>query len=514
MRLAGAMLAAVAALLATAPGAHAAVTCDYSSAGKLLTVDADVADAQLLVVAGEIRVSEGGINNSVACTGPGGPPTVTNTGAISITGGANDKVFINGADDFVPGPDPQDGSDSGGGSKEIEIFVNLDTGRGSELIVTTGDGGGVIIAGTSGINANVVGEVGADADIFPNGGERVSLHGGSGNDELRARGGSGTGGPLIDGIGLDGKDGTDALESGDGPDEILGGPGNESIFGGAGDDTILPGPGNDLANGATGSDTLVLTPSGGQPIAVDLAISGAQPTGEGNETFLNFENASSLDGGPATLRGDDGPNVLTSGSLDDTLEGRGGVDELVATEGADTLLVRDGGPDTVDCGPDSDTVTADAPGIDMLTGCETVIFPAAPAPGGGGTPSAAAFGARTLVRLALARRRIPARGPLAVRVSNGNDFAVSGRLSGRTTKRFAVGQRRRRIKVRPKSFRVAANGRKTVRLRLPKPLRRQLARRRKLSLRLVATVRDPSGNTRIVRKTLRPRLRGRARALP
>ena len=386
-RLGGATLAAIAALLAAPAGAHAAVTCDYSSSGKLLTVSVVDADALLRVVAGEIKVSQGGSNNDVACTGPGGPPTVTNTGAISVTGGAFDKVFIRGADDFVPGPDPQDGSDSGGGSKEIEIFVNLDEGRNSELIVTTGDGGGAIVAGTSGINANSAGEAAPrDADIFPIGGERVSLHGGSGNDELRARGGSGTGGPVTEGIGLDGKDGTDALESGDGPDDILGGPGNETIFGGGGDDTILPGPGNDTANGGTGTDTLVLTPSGGQPITVDLAIAPPQETGEGDDAFLNFENASSLDGGPATLRGDDGPNVLTSGSLDDTLEGRGGVDELVATEGADTLLVRDGGPDTADCGPDSDTITADALGIDILTGCETVIFPAAPSPAAAGRP--------------------------------------------------------------------------------------------------------------------------------
>ena len=37
--------------------------------------------------------------------------------------------------------------------------------------------------------------------------------------------------------------------------------------------------------------------------------------------------------------------------------------------------MRDGGPDTADCGPGTDTVVADAPGVDTLTNCENVIFP-------------------------------------------------------------------------------------------------------------------------------------------
>ena len=56
---------------------------------------------------------------------------------------------------------------------------------------------------------------------------------------------------------------------------------------------------------------------------------------------------------------------------------------------------------------------------------------------------------------------------------------------------------------------MAANAGKTIKLRLPKALRRQLARQRTLALRLTANVRDPAGNTRTIRKTVRPR-RGQA----
>ena len=151
--------------------------------------------------------------------------------------------------------------------------------------------------------------------------------------------------------------------------------------------------------------------------------------------------------------------MLTGNEGDDTLEGRGGIDVLNADLGADTLLARDGGLDGVDCGAGADTASVDAPGIDSLTGCESAIFPPPPGSGGGGGGAAAAagqaapaaFGARTLVTLRLARNRIPAGGPLAVRISNRNGFDVTGTLAGQRT----------RTRLRAKSFTVAANAGKT-----------------------------------------------------
>jgi hypothetical protein len=125
------------------------------------------------------------------------------------------------------------------------------------------------------------------------------------------------------------------------------------------------------------------------------------------------------------------------------------------------------------------------------------------APGGG---DRLAFGPRTLVTLRLAAGRIPARGPLKVRVKNANRFAVTGRLYGQTTKPASVA-RKRRIKLAAKSFNVRANARKTVELRLPPALRRLLGRRGKVSLRLTADVKDPAGNARTVKKQVTPELR-------
>jgi hypothetical protein len=132
-----------------------------------------------------------------------------------------------------------------------------------------------------------------------------------------------------------------------------------------------------------------------------------------------------------------------------------------------------------------------------------VTPPAAPGPGpgpgpGGGPP---AFGSSTLVSLSLVGKRIPAKGPVKVRVANANAFDVTGRLAGETANRRKV-----RVKLPAKTFRVAAGGRTTVPLKLPTRLRKLLRRERKLSLRFTATVRDPAGNRRTAKKRITVRL--------
>jgi hypothetical protein len=117
---------------------------------------------------------------------------------------------------------------------------------------------------------------------------------------------------------------------------------------------------------------------------------------------------------------------------------------------------------------------------------------------GGGGRGQIAFGSRTLVTLRLAAGRIPAAGPLPVRVTNANGFQVTGTLSGRATKRP--------IELRARSFKIAAHRRKIVKLRLPMRLRKRLQHRHRLTLRLTARLEDPSGHTRTVSKAVGPRL--------
>jgi hypothetical protein len=124
-----------------------------------------------------------------------------------------------------------------------------------------------------------------------------------------------------------------------------------------------------------------------------------------------------------------------------------------------------------------------------------------------------AFGSSTLVTLRVARR-IGRRGPVPVVVTNRNEFAVTGRLSGRSTRRLARSRapRRQFVKLRGKPLVVLAEASKTIRLALPRRLRVLLRRRGRVGLRLTATVSDPAGNTRRVVKKATPRLKGRRRS--
>jgi hypothetical protein len=115
--------------------------------------------------------------------------------------------------------------------------------------------------------------------------------------------------------------------------------------------------------------------------------------------------------------------------------------------------------------------------------------------------------ARTLVTLKLSSR-VAANGSLKVLVANANGFEITGNLGGETVTRITV-SRKRKIKLKAKSFRVPARAKKTVTLKLTKPLRKLLKRQQKLKLLLRAKVKDPRRTTRTVTKrvTARPKRR-------
>jgi len=500
--------AAAAALLVAPAGADAAVSCDFGSGVLDVSLGASGDALAMSLDKGAIRLSSPPSGTALVCTG--GAPTASNTNAISVhnsPGMTENVVGIFNANEFAPGLSDEPGDD------EIEIFVNLNDGARTALFVSIAVSPGNVVLGTNGINPNASdGEVQPDRDIDHNDSmAEVTVGGGPGPDLISARGGRGTGGPLTRRITVFGDEGDDTLFGGDGPDlldgsdgddvvagfggaDLLGGGegANGTLSGGDGNDFIVPGSATDPVDGGAGDDVL----------SYDELASGVSVSLEG--TAAEQLRGTQFDD---VLAGDDGPNQIDGLDGDDQIDGRGGADRLGGGVGDDTLQIRDGEADTADCGPGpQDTVTADRLGVDLLTGCETAIFPSLPDPGGGAA-APPAFGARTLVTITLANRRIPATGPLAVRVSNADAFDISGTMSGQTTRRLS--QRKRRPRLAARSFTVPANARKTVKLTLPKPLRRQLARRRTLSLRITVKVRDPAGTTRTVSKTLRPRVRAR-----
>ena len=164
-------------------------------------------------------------------------------------------------------------------------------------------------------------------------------------------------------------------------------------------------------------------------------------------------------------------------------------------------------PDKNFSGTDSFVVNSfDDFGFGSEAGTVTIsVRPPASPPKGKGSPKgkggASAFGAKTLVALGLAVRRIPAGGPLKILVTNSNGFAITGKLSGQKTGKASTS------KLKAKAFAVGARAKTTVKMRLPKALRRVLSRKHKLTLALNASVRDPAGDIRIVSRTVTPKLK-------
>ncbi len=360
---------------------------------------------------------------------------------------------------------------------------------------------------------------------------------------------------------IEGNEGNDTIVSGNGADELLGGDGNDTmrafegpdtVRGENGDDSVSAGkeepdanapdvldggPGFDQNGDAADNDynrlhdDNVSVTNDGQPndgeagegdnvtsveklrvvanhatvegtegpddIFVDAVSSTIKGLG-GNDRLVAYDGNDTIEGGNGDdyLEGGFGNDVLTGGAGVDLFQGDRTESDVFAI-GSDQVFARDGVAEQISCGLGSDRAEVDT--IDVVDAtCEFVDR-------GGGSD---AFGAKTLVTLRLAVKRIPANGPLPVRIVNANGFAVTGSVSGQTTAPVAVA-RKRRVKLKAKSFAVGANARMTVKLKLPAALKRSLRRTGKLSLRLTVRVKDPAGNTRVVKKKVTPRLKRR-----
>jgi Ca2+-binding RTX toxin-like protein len=516
--LAAAVGTAAIAMLAAPAAAPAAMSCTFAS-GLLDVTLSEANDNGGVIVAGngQIGVLRSGI--PIGCAGAA--PTIANTNDIqahNVLGATGTWFTIHGPVRFGPGASS---ADENGGDSEIEFHVNLNNQPGSRLMLTPVDASGEVIRlGSGGINPNALpGEAQPDADIFLDNMQNAVLValGSAGPDRLDAQGGAGTGGALTGPARLSGGEGVDGLTGGEGADLIVAGAGSDALSGGGGDDTLIPESGDDSMDGGAGSD-LADYSGAGTGVSVDLNLAGPQTTGDGNHSLTSIENLFGSGYGDV-LRGDGGANALSGQDGPDMLEGRGGVDTLEGGTAADSLLVRDGGPDTASCGSDIDGVTADPPGTDSLIDCENILFPTV---NGGVTPGTAGseplatsgsaagparFGLRTLVTLRLAAARVRAGGPVPIAVSNSNGFAISGRLAAESARTFVSRAGRRRIGLTTRTFRLAARGTSLVRLKLPGPLAGSLKREGKLALRLRATVGDPAGTSRIVTKTILARSR-------
>ena len=304
-----------------------AATCTYAAPTVTVTLNAGET--------GTVGTSAGIITlNNVACTGN---PTTAAAETINANGTTGNEILVV---DLTNGPLGPGLTPEGIGTSEIEVNANLGLSGADRVTITGGSGNDQFVAGSTGINLNGDG----DADVSFSGTELLTLTGSDGDDMLSAGGGGGTGSVLSLPTTFNGDNGTD---------------------------TIKPGQGNDTIASGNGEDTLDASeaPSG---VTINLATTAAQSTGGlGTKTISGTENVIGSTAGDA-LDGDGSANDLIGGSGNDALTGAAGDDML------------DGGPGN-DTGDYSNTTTAVevslllstqdtlSQGIDTLGGLENLV---------------------------------------------------------------------------------------------------------------------------------------------
>lgn len=218
--------------------------------------------------------------------------------------------------------------------------------------------------------ANVIGS--AAADTLGGDGNANSLAGRGGNDTILWSGGNdtldgganGRAGDTIDFtsvaaatnlvVDLSAQDGVTAIATGDvlsGFENIISGEGDDSLTGSDGNNRIEGGLGSDTIEGGLGDDTLIggfarlgdVDPNtlsyahAGSGVTVSLFVKGPQKTGgAGTDVVTGFGNLVGSSFGDV-LTGDAGPNFISGGDGNDTIEGRGLGDVLSGDGGVNTV---------------------------------------------------------------------------------------------------------------------------------------------------------------------------------
>jgi Ca2+-binding RTX toxin-like protein len=290
-------------------------------------------------------------------------------------GGGNDALRALGGDDRLDGAAGDDllsggdGNDTliGGVGRDAASYADATAAVRVDLGATgaqaTGGGGTDTLTWIE----DVVGSTFADT-LIGNAGDNA-LHGGAGDDQLIGLGGNDTfdGGAGIDTVsfaanvnsittvdlaltgpqsvgGFEGLDTFVNIEnvvaSSYWGGTLKGDSGANWLTGGINPSTLMGRGGDDVLDGHNGWQDTASYAEASTGVTVDLAISGPQNTGEGNDTLIGIENLTGSAFGD-TLKGTSGDNILIGGAGDDTLFGRGGFNRLDGGDGIDTVFYVD-----------------------------------------------------------------------------------------------------------------------------------------------------------------------------
>src|SRR5262249_11782181 len=121
---------------------------------------------------------------------------------------------------------------------------------------------------------------------------------------------------------------------------LKGDSGANWLTGGINPSTLMGRGGDDVLDGHNGWQDTASYAEASTGVTVDLAISGPQNTGEGNDTLIGIENLTGSAFGDV-LKGTSGAIVIIAAAGDGLLIGRGGFDRLDGGDGIDTVSYAD-----------------------------------------------------------------------------------------------------------------------------------------------------------------------------
>jgi hypothetical protein len=147
------------------------------------------------------------------------------------------------------------------------------------------------------------------------------------------------------------------VDAGAGNDRFVGSRNVETVDGGPGDDYVLGLSAGDEYAGGGGTDELDYQGPGVWSVSLDDVANDGGSTNTANVR----SDVEILRGGgnTDTLVGAAGAQTIDGRNGNDTLDGGPDADAIAGGPGNDTILARDGAVDTITCGLDVDSVTAD-----------------------------------------------------------------------------------------------------------------------------------------------------------
>ncbi len=327
----------------------------------------------------------GGAEDNNFSSGAGDDSLVTGAGDDILTGGAGNDTMDGGADDDMYVFDAGWGTDSlidASGDDSLDL-TSLTANLTVNLTSTAGD---EVTDGTNTINwsSHVIENFysGSGADTITGSAYINIIHAGEGNDSVNA---------IHSDDEIKGEEGNDTLRGDLGDDTLYGGSGDDSLLGESNDDLIYGGDdeegigdGNDILNGGSGNDTLyggegqdTLLGANGNDLMYGGAGNDSIRGNSGHDTMHGGDGDDTLisSGGQDYMYGDAGDDIIYGNSLtvelsggdgDDTVYGGTSTETLYGGLG-DDLLQANTGDDTLDAGYGNDTLRGDG-GDDLLLG--------------------------------------------------------------------------------------------------------------------------------------------------